>query len=296
MERPIYEFEPKFGKNGIYVADTVVDGWSSRSFILRAACVRGYAHRFNGMPRQDQFSLTEFEENGSIVVAVADGVSASPLSSVGATLACRSAIDWCKRRASEEAVCLDQDWNWDVDIWRQLLRNAAWGLIDYAHTNLNAPKDALEVERILGTTLTVAVLTPKSDGTANLVATQIGDSDIWVMRGREYHAVTPHARSLDNESLDIASTAIAALPRLPAQVEPMQMQLLPGDVLLVGSDGFGSALGDGSGSIGKIFANLLANIPRPLELAHTLDFSRELFDDDRTLIALWIKPSLGEGV
>jgi hypothetical protein len=63
--------------------------------------------------------------------------------------------------------------------------------------------------------------------------------------------------------------------------------LAPGEVLLVGTDGFGDPLGAGDGAVGALFAGALRVPPPPLGLAHLLDFSRETFDDDRTLVAVW---------
>ncbi|MGH3832079.1 MAG: hypothetical protein ACRDRS_16810 [Pseudonocardiaceae bacterium] len=65
------------------------------------------------------------------------------------------------------------------------------------------------------------------------------------------------------------------------------MPLALGTVLLVGTDGFGDPLGDGSGLVGDLFREVLASPPPPLGLAHALDFSRETFDDDRTLLVVW---------
>jgi hypothetical protein len=85
----------------------------------------------------------------------------------------------------------------------------------------------------------------------------------------------------------VVSSIVSALPALPARIEPVTVPLTPGTVLLVGTDGFGDPLGDGSGLVGDLFREVLASPPPPLGLAHALDFSRETFDDDRTLLAVW---------
>jgi hypothetical protein len=63
--------------------------------------------------------------------------------------------------------------------------------------------------------------------------------------------------------------------------------LAHGEVLLIGTDGFGDPLGDGTGPVGAHFAVRLARPRPPIAFAHDLDFSRETFDDDRTLLAIW---------
>ncbi|MFD3618729.1 protein phosphatase 2C domain-containing protein [Streptomyces sp. NPDC058676] len=288
VERAIYEFEPKFSKSESYVPDTIADGWETDNFLLRAACVRGYAHRFSGLPRQDQIGLTAYHDGGEIMIAVADGISEAPHSSVGAALACRYATNWYRTRI-EEGEYTDAA-EWGEAPWRDLLRNAAWGLIDYAHVNLGEEEDALLAERLLGTTLTVAIITPRSNGSADVHAVQVGDSDIWILRDRRYHAVTPHALMQSNADT-VTSTAVIGLPRLPTNLQLTHAEFHSGDVLLVGTDGFGAALGDGSGRIGEIFSSELSTAPPPLRMAYTLDFSRELFDDDRSLVAVWNKRS-----
>lgn len=77
--------------------------------------------------------------------------------------------------------------------------------------------------------------------------------------------------------------------RVPRTVEPIVVDLHPGEVLLIGTDGFGDPLGTGEGGVGNLFRQLLgqARPPSQLEFAHALDFSREAFDDDRTLVAVW---------
>ncbi len=85
------------------------------------------------------------------------------------------------------------------------------------------------------------------------------------------------------------SSAVVGLPRLPDVLEPSRVDLGARDVLLVGTDGFGDPLGSGDGDVGRLFADVLGGgAPSLLEFAHVLDFSRETFDDDRTLVAVWL--------
>jgi hypothetical protein len=86
------------------------------------------------------------------------------------------------------------------------------------------------------------------------------------------------------------------LPYVPESVEAVVEHLTASEVLLVGTDGFGDPLGDGTGPVGALFARHLAVPPTPLRLAQLLDFSRETFDDDRTLVAVWPGGSRGTHV
>ena len=147
--------------------------------------------------------------------------------------------------------------------------------------DLTSPTER-EVENLLATTLVLAVVTPSADGVvAQLV--RAGDSGAWLLRGGGYTAV------FDVQAPDAAllSSAVSPLPRLPSPVVPVTRALSPDTVLLVGTDGFGNPLGDGTGLVGDLFAEALHTPPPALGFAHALDFSRETFDDDRTLVALW---------
>jgi hypothetical protein len=61
-----------------------------------------------------------------------------------------------------------------------------------------------------------------------------------------------------------------------------------GEVLLLGTDGIGDPLGSGQGGVGNLFRELFSGTEPPslVEFANAVDFSRETFDDDRTLIAV----------
>jgi hypothetical protein len=113
---------------------------------------------------------------------------------------------------------------------------------------------------------------------------QIGDSGAWVLRGDRYYPVLDQKH---DHGAPVISSAVSPLPRIPAPLPVAEFELDPDAVLLVGTDGFGDPLGDGDGQVGQLFTQHLASPPAPRALAHLLDFSRETFDDDRTLLAIW---------
>lgn len=90
---PVAEFEPRPPRFPGYRPDTAADGWSTEHVTVRAASVRGYQHRHEGTPRQDDFALAAHPGSGALVAAVADGVASAELAHLGATLVCRSAVD-----------------------------------------------------------------------------------------------------------------------------------------------------------------------------------------------------------
>jgi hypothetical protein len=67
-------------------------------------------------------------------------------------------------------------------------------------------------------------------------------------------------------------------------------ELGPQDVLVLMTDGVGDALGDGTGPVGDFLAERWRVPPTNLEFAAHVDFQRNTFDDDRTVVALWPLP------
>jgi hypothetical protein len=59
--------------------------------------------------------------------------------------------------------------------------------------------------------------------------------------------------------------------------------------VLVATDGVLDALGRGKGSVGEFIRELCRDPSiSPHDFAAAVDFSRETFDDDRTLVAIWV--------
>jgi hypothetical protein len=131
----------------------------------------------------------------------------------------------------------------------------------------------------MATTLVTGLAVPSPEDPA-FALVQVGDTSAWVLRDGTFRPLWPPADGT------IATTAVTALPRVP-EISVCRGGLAPGEVLLVGTDGFGDPLGDGGGPVGAHFVAGLAAPRPPLEFAHDLDFSRETFDDDRTLLAIW---------
>jgi hypothetical protein len=273
VDIPGQAFEPRPAPPyGRYRPDTICDGWSTSDFVVRMACVRGYAHRYSGTPRQDAVDVRVHDGTRALVVAVADGVSDAPNSDVGAAVACEHAV----------AAVLDAlDRNPATIDWQRVLTFAARAL-----TGLAGRHSTESVASMYATTLVLGVLRPAPGGGQASVV-HVGDSGAWLLHNGQYDPLLP----LKAAGSGVVSHAVDPLPRVPERVIATEMVVPIGSVFLVGTDGFGDPLGDGTGLVGDLFADVLATPPPPLRLAHALDFSRETFDDDRTLVAVW--PSAG---
>lgn len=270
--------------------DTVIDGWSNGVVTVRGASLRGHVHRHNGAPRQDDFALHVLPD-GRLIALVADGVSSAKQSHLGATTAVRQATHWLKTQAPAQTAEID---------WMALARDAAYALINQAQVmlQLQSPPDVVTAEKEMATTLLCAVIEPLGDGALRASIVGVGDSGAWLLRDGNFQPILGGKAADDS---GISSNAVAGLPRLPGTLEPAVVEIGTGDVLLLGTDGIGDPLGTGEGGVGNLFRKLFGGTRPPslIEFAHAMDFSRETFDDDRTLIALMpqqLEPLVNSGI
>ncbi|BDD81165.1 hypothetical protein TPB0596_09280 [Tsukamurella pulmonis] len=256
--------------------DTVVDGWSTRAVTVRAASLRGHLHRYDGAPRQDEIAV-HTAPSGRVIGVVADGVSAAVHSHVGANTAVTVAVQWLMAEAPEVGAPV---------AWDELVRAISWQMAERGRGVLGLDEiDPQQVEQNSATTLIAAIVDPGPDGSLAVEAIGVGDSTAWVLRNGDF---LPVLGGKSDGAGGIASSAVAGLPRVPAIIESVTDTVLPGEVLLLGSDGIGDPLGGGQGGVGELLRSVLTPAaPSPTEFAHMLDFSRETFDDDRSLIAVW---------
>jgi len=265
-----------YGPGLAWCPDTECDGWSTAQLTLRSASVRGDGHRYYRQPRQDATVAVVHDATGAVLFAVADGVSAATHGQTGASVACQAAVH-------SMSAMLDSGLPLDVGA---VARRAARDLRHHAASLLGVPAvEPAQAERLLATTLVAGAARPDPDGIA-VSLFRIGDSGAWLLdvpRGRYY----PLFGSKADASAVIVSGEVSPLPRVPDPIEQASGQLTDGLVLLVATDGFGDPLGAGTGEVGQLFARALSAAPPPLRLAQLLDFSRETFDDDRTLLGLW---------
>ncbi|MDF3290719.1 protein phosphatase 2C domain-containing protein [Streptomyces silvisoli] len=284
---PCLRFEPRPPRTISYRPDTLCDGWSTDQLTVRLASVRGYAHRHDGRPREDDAAAAYHQPTGTVVFAVADGVSSASQAYIGATLVCRAAID---------DITAQLDDGPEVDLVRTV-RSAAWQLVARGAGGGRAvtAEDSQEAERRYATTLVAGTVGVGRHGVPEVSLVQVGDSGAWVLHrcsGRFERLL----RTKDSTGEEVLSSAVTPLPRVPTALRPTRVSLRPDSVLLVGSDGFGDPLGDGAGEVAQLFAHHLRTPPPIRGIAHLLDFSRETFDDDRTLLAVWPRHLLpGDG-
>ncbi|MFR9800166.1 protein phosphatase 2C domain-containing protein [Streptomyces sp. MS06] len=223
------------------------------------------------------------QATGSVVFAVADGVSGATESHRGAVEASRACVERILHLLSRSPAPLDPA---DVAVF------AAYRLQELARWRLGTgdagPDDAAH---LFATTVVAGAVRPTPGG-PRVELFRVGDSGAWLLdrsKGR-YRPLFALKTGTDTE---VVGNEVAPLPRVPDRPEQAVFRLGEPWVLLVGTDGFGDPLGEGDGAVGALFARQLAVPPSPLWLGHVLDFSRETFDDDRTLLAVWPRTATG---
>jgi serine/threonine protein phosphatase PrpC len=259
--------------------DTVIDGWSTEAITVRGVSQRGHLHRYNGAPRQDDFTAHHLPD-GRVVITVADGVSGAAQSHLGASTATKYAADVLCTHPHPDAVD-----------WTALIKSTAWALTERTQALLGlVDPDPVRAEEQLATTLVCVVVEPTSTGSLRAELVGVGDSGAWLLlsSGRFVELLGAKAVTADGMS----SSAVAGLPRVPAEVVSVVVEITPGEVLVIGTDGIGDPLGSGEGGVGNLLREVLTGpgTPSLIEFAHAVDFSRETFDDDRTLVAIWPRP------
>ncbi len=270
---PAPAFEARLAGADPYRPDTIADGGSAFGLMVRAASVRGLSKRYTGGPRQDDVCLALHEETGTVVVAVADGVSGAPRSDLGAALAVRYATAAVVRQ-------LDSGLDRALD-WGPVFDQAAWALVEeHRRSSGDVSAGVDDAAGALATTLLVAAVT---GGSARAQVAGVGDSPAFVLNGKDYDAVVDEPERSDG----LIGGGVEALPRAARAFRAGSCTLEPGSVLLLCTDGLALPLAGGTGEVGRTLARELATPPDVVDFARLLDFSRSTYDDDRSLVAVW---------
>jgi len=268
---PAAAIEARLAAAEPYRPDTIADGGSAFGLTVRAASVRGLYKRYTGGPRQDDICLRLHADSGTLIAAVADGVSGAVRSDLGAALAVRYAT-------AAVARFLDGGPSASMD-WAAVFEQAAWALVEEHRRASGDGEAGVEAaSSSLATTLLVAVVCG-----SDVEVAAVGDSPAFVLAGKEYDALVGEPEHFDG----LVGGGVDALPRSAGDVRVASCSLDPGAVLLLCTDGLAMPLAGGGGDVGATLARELARPPDIVDFARLLDFSRSTYDDDRSLIAVW---------
>jgi len=247
------------------------DGIRLGDLEVRAASIVGAGHRCEepAIPRQDAYALGRTQDGRYLVVAVADGVSASEY----ADLAARIAVSAATR---ELARMLESGGLAAIDAG--LLYKKIAGEIIGTGRSRGIPDE--EVCAILITAVIPATARP--DGTRPMWASWIGDVSLWVSRGGELLRWTGQDKTgLDRNELR------AVLPFSPDEVEQLTLDLHPDDRVALMTDGVSDSLSSVEGTIDYFARQWAGPPPHPAAFLHSLCYDGPGQTDDRTAVVVW---------
>ena len=249
------------------VPDTVLDEADYPGLALRAASLRGGAHRLEGECRQDSFGMYGLEagELRAVLVCVADGVGGRSMSHRGAASAC----DLLSQLVDEHlGGLIGRDADDSRDLCERIVARVARGMADLAAS------EGVD-DRELSTTLTAALveLTPEGE-TARVLLLAVGDSPAHLLREGLMEPLSVVDRT-------------AALPADIRRVHVSGHRLAPGETLLLCTGGLAGPMDDAD-----VTGRLLGwwggdGIPGRMEFGWQVDFRTRSHDDDRTVVCVW---------
>ncbi|MBW8485531.1 protein phosphatase 2C domain-containing protein [Actinomadura parmotrematis] len=245
--------------------DSEIDGAELPGLVVRAASVRGDAHRYQGTLRQDSMKLRPLGEDG-VVLCVADGLGSRPLSHVGSDRAVQEASRHVPAfmDAAEPA-------------------KAAAALVHHVSHNLREYAVWVGVDgEDLATTLVAGGVRRREDGTALARLARVGDSTALYLRNDDWTSCFP-----TDPDTAVATSATAALPAKAPDVQVADLVLRPGDLLVLCTDGLERPMrGD---EVRRRLADWWSR-PEPPSLPEfhwQFSFRARTHDDDRTAICVW---------
>lgn len=267
--------------------DTVVDGGVVGPLVVRAASTRGRSHRWYGTTRQDSYALGTGAAERWLILAVADGVSEGDLSEIGSEVAARDGVLLIEASLAEHGA--------ESIPWSLIFKTVARRMLATARARISGPDEpdgqsdeSLATEVASTAMYTIVDTIPDEEGSFDAHTVRIGDGSLWVLR---HDLSLENAFEVKNVANEIASSATTALPYVPEAVHPVSVRLSPGDALFAMTDGVGDPLGDGNNAVGHFLREVWCEPPQPLTFAGHVDFARKSFDDDRTVVGVWVPPS-----
>lgn len=232
---------------------------------IRAASLRGANHGRDGGPRQDAYALAASQ--GSIHVAVADGVGTARRSEVGSDIAARTAVRASLNGADVRdigptvaAALGDEATRRDLDS-TDLLTTLCW-----LRCEVGAPQAVWQVE-----------------------AASWGDTEVLVYDTRQLLDDShPHwTRPMMTSALqDGPPNEVAPLPTVMVPVQARHWDWEPGQVICVLSDGIALDVQHNS-KVGHALAEVWYHPPDPLTFASQMHYQYLGATDDRTGVVLW---------
>lgn len=224
---------------------------------VRAATLRGHAHNFENRPGQDVAAATWSECRGSVFAVVADGIGSRPQSGDVAHLLVAQIL----LRVAELGP--------DDDPGGVVAASAE----DVAHYVAREGLDG-------ASTLLVAEINGDRVP-APAMLWGIGDSEAWSL-------IEGLWSPLYREASPDTGEATRCVPEDGA-VHGSALTVPCGAVLVLATDGFARALGERNSPLSRGLADAWREPPGPSDFMGQVDFVHPYFNDDRSVVAVWVR-------
>jgi serine/threonine protein phosphatase PrpC len=236
---------------------------------LRAASVSGPSHRSRGIPRQDAYRIGQDSAGSHLIVAVADGMSDSAHSDIGASVAV-TALVTALRELLDRGVRLDC-----IEV-REVFLAAARQVYG------SAEQRGWTANEVRAVALAAVIpAQPDPDGVRRCWLGAVGDVSAWRMvRDRWERLIGDEKGGLD------PSVVERYLPYHYEHLPYGVVELRPGEVMAMTSDGVADAFALGAGVQGWFAERWRKPPPVGSFLLH-VGFEQAQFHDDRTAVVVW---------
>ncbi|WP_182908088.1 PP2C family serine/threonine-protein phosphatase [Microbispora sp. H13382] len=245
--------------------DTEIDGAALPGLEVRAASIRGDAHRYFGTVRQDAMGLWH-DGDRTLLACVADGLGSKEGSHVGAATACEVA------QAYLSALPIDPDYVKDA---RDFVDGVA-GEIRNRAAERGLPPDELST-----TFLAARVQEVPEASLHRAVLVRVGDCMAWYL----HRGVWTSCFGEEDADTGVATSATHALPHDIEHVEVGYADLYPGDLLLLCTDGLAKPMR--GPQVSSQLASWWSRPPSLPEFFWQMSFRAKTHDDDRTAVCIW---------
>lgn len=257
--------------NAVLQTGLAADGVRLGDLEVRAATMVGADHRCGhpAKPRQDAYSLAQTQDGQYLLAAVADGVSNSRHSDLGARVA-------ASKMTRELSAIISGTGRWPANV-ADLATSIAR---DMAGTAKGRGISEDEVQCVLA-----AVAIPARanlDGRRKLWVAWIGDVSIWLRQGGDLHRITGEEKQ--GPDPNALSTT---LPFHPHEMRVGSCEAEPGDSVIVMTDGLSDSLDMVAGVREYFVSQWSERPPHPAAFLYSLCYDAPGQTDDRTAVVTW---------
>lgn len=266
--------------------DNVSDALQLGSSLLLAASSKGSLHQSGTSPRQDSYAYGVFEQGEEkwIILAISDGVSASPYSHILAEYLTFSSVKELKLQLKTTNTFEIQDFAIKINEMAN----------DFCKKQLVKQNQHFDVEKYsaqmganyFGTTLECAVIHLEKDKSSVTHFTISGDGGAYIFNKSLAINVVKSGKTRGE---DIVSNAVSPLPLDSInEINITKVDLEEGDIFFITTDGLADFIGNGNSNLGNFLLKKLIDVKDSVEFLKIINVSMFQLDDDKTAICFKI--------